>query len=132
MSIRQALRPPARKGAPRGSPRAPSAARAAVQISEQNGLRLMHLGDDAIQSRMRLDRPDQLSLAYTRAMMGGLLFAPQARDFLMIGLGGGNRFQFLAKGLEGGQSHELQFGRRRLADHRAARAQPSCRSRRQS
>lgn len=59
----------------------------------------MHLGDDAIQSRMRLDRPDELSLAYTRAMMGALLFAPRARDFLMIGLGGGSLARFIHRRL---------------------------------
>lgn len=59
----------------------------------------MHLGDDAIQSRMRLDRPDELSLAYTRAMMGGLMFMPRARDFLMIGLGGGSLAKFIHRRL---------------------------------
>jgi len=76
-----------------------SPARTAVHISEERGLRLMHLGDDAIQSRMRLDRPDELSLAYTRAMMGGLMFMPRARDFLMIGLGGGSLAKFIHRRL---------------------------------
>ncbi len=58
-------------------------------------MRELHLGDDAIQSRMRLDRPDELALAYTRAMMGVLLFAPRARDFLLIGLGGGSLARFI-------------------------------------
>ncbi|MBY0438201.1 MAG: methyltransferase domain-containing protein, partial [Burkholderiales bacterium] len=70
-----------------------------MNISETRGLRLMHLGDDAIQSRMRLDRPDELSLAYTRAMMGGLMFMPHARDFLMIGLGGGSLAKFIHRRL---------------------------------
>lgn len=59
----------------------------------------MHLGDDAIQSRMHLARPDELSLAYTRAMMGGLMFLPHARDFLMIGLGGGSLAKFIHRRL---------------------------------
>ena len=79
--------------------RGPSPARTAVNISEERGLRLMHLGDDAIQSRMRIDRPDELSLAYTRAMMGGLMFMPRARDFLMIGLGGGSLAKFIHRRL---------------------------------
>ena len=79
--------------------RGPSPTRTAVNISEERGLRLMHLGDDAIQSRMRIDRPDELSLAYTRAMMGGLMFAPRARDFLMIGLGGGSLAKFIHRRL---------------------------------
>jgi spermidine synthase len=79
--------------------RGPSPARTTVHISETRGLRLMHLGDDAIQSRMRIDRPDELSLAYTRAMMGGLMFLPHARDFLMIGLGGGSLAKFIHRRL---------------------------------
>ncbi len=39
---------------------------------------------------MRLDAPDELALAYTRAMMAGLLFHPVPRDVVMIGLGGGS------------------------------------------
>ncbi len=85
--------------APGRPSRRPSPARTAVTISEERGLRLMHLGDDAIQSRMRLDRPDELSLAYTRAMLGGLMFMPRARDFLMIGLGGGSLAKFIHRRL---------------------------------
>jgi spermidine synthase len=85
--------------ASRRLPRGPSPTRTTVHISETRGLRLMHLGDDAIQSRMRIDRPDELSLAYTRAMMGGLLFLPRARDFLMIGLGGGSLAKFIHRRL---------------------------------
>ena len=85
--------------APGRPARRPSPARTAVTISEERGLRLMHLGDDAIQSRMRLDRPDELSLAYTRAMLGGLMFMPRARDFLMIGLGGGSLAKFIHRRL---------------------------------
>jgi spermidine synthase len=96
MSISEARRRSGGSGRPAGRN---GAARAAVQISEERGLRLMHLGDDAIQSRMRLDRPDELSLAYTKAMMGALLFAPRARDFLMIGLGGGSLAKFIHRRL---------------------------------
>ena len=44
---------------------------------------------------MRLDAPDELALAYTRAMMACLLFNPQPRDVLLIGLGGGSLAKFL-------------------------------------
>ena len=44
----------------------------------------------AIQSEMRLDAPDELVLAYTRMMMGFLLFNPQPQRIAMIGLGGGS------------------------------------------
>ena len=41
----------------------------------------------------------RFKLAYTRAMMGGLMFMPRARDFLMIGLGGGSLAKFIHRRL---------------------------------
>ena len=69
--------------------------RAGVEVSEEDGVRSLHLGGDAIQSSIRLDRPDQLALDYTRAMMAFLLFQPQPRDVLMIGLGGGSMARYI-------------------------------------
>lgn len=65
-----------------------------IHFSEAFGLRYMHVGGSAIQSAMHIKAPDELALAYTRAMMGCLLFQPQPRDFLMIGLGGGSLAKF--------------------------------------
>lgn len=48
---------------------------------------------------MRLDAPDELALAYTRAMMACLLFHPEPRDVLMIGLGGGSLAKFVYRHL---------------------------------
>lgn len=48
-----------------------------------------------IQSCMRLSDPDDLVLDYTRAMMGALLFNPQPRRVLMVGLGGGSMLKYL-------------------------------------
>jgi spermidine synthase len=53
-------------------------------------MRTLHLDDRFIQSAMRISKPDELLLSYTRAMMGFLLFKPQPRHILMIGLGGGS------------------------------------------
>ncbi|MES2102595.1 MAG: transferase [Pseudomonadota bacterium] len=44
----------------------------------------------AIQSEMHLDHPDHLTLAYTKAMMGFLLFNSKPALIAMIGLGGGS------------------------------------------
>ncbi|GGC68103.1 transferase [Undibacterium terreum] len=44
----------------------------------------------AIQSEMHLDYPDHLTLAYTKAMMGFLLFNSEPQLIAMIGLGGGS------------------------------------------
>lgn len=61
-----------------------------IEVWECRGVRTLHLGSQAVQSAMRVARPDSLELAYTRAMMAWPLFCPNARDVLMIGLGGGS------------------------------------------
>jgi spermidine synthase len=66
-----------------------------IHFSEAGGLRHLHMGGSAIQSAMRLDAPDDLALAYTRAMMAALLFQPQPRDVVLVGLGGGSLAKFI-------------------------------------
>lgn len=68
-----------------------------VEVTESRGIRQLHLGTGAIQSAMRVNRPWDLELAYTRAMMGFLLFTPAPQDVLMIGLGGGSLAKFIRK-----------------------------------
>ena len=63
---------------------------ASVEISEEGGIRYLHLGSSTIQSGMRLDQPDELVLAYTRSMMAFLLFVAEPRRLVSIGLGGGS------------------------------------------
>ncbi|HUO44979.1 MAG TPA: polyamine aminopropyltransferase [Burkholderiales bacterium] len=66
-----------------------------VYISEKSGVRTLHIGSDTVQSSMRLARPNELELAYTRSMMAFLLFHPDPRQVLMIGLGGGSLARFI-------------------------------------
>ncbi len=66
-----------------------------IDVSEHDGVRALHLGSTAIQSAMRISKPDQLELAYTRAMMAFLLFKPSPDEILMIGLGGGSLAKFV-------------------------------------
>ena len=68
-----------------------------LEVTEERGLRTLHLGSRAIQSAMRVSRPWDLELAYTRAMMGCLMFNPAPQDVLMIGLGGGSHAKFIRK-----------------------------------
>lgn len=68
-----------------------------VEIIEERGVRSLHLGTGAIQSSMRLSRPWDLELAYTRAMMAFLLFVPEPSDVLLVGLGGGSLAKFIRK-----------------------------------
>jgi spermidine synthase len=66
-----------------------------VYVSEKFGVRSLHIGSDTIQSSMRLSRPYDLELSYTRSMMAFLLFHPEPRRVLMIGLGGGSLAKFV-------------------------------------
>ena len=66
-----------------------------VYVSERNGVRMLHIGSDTVQSAMRLARPNDLELAYTRSMMAFLLFNPEPRNALVVGLGGGSVVKFL-------------------------------------
>lgn len=59
-------------------------------VIEDEGTRTLHFSRDFFQSAMRLDDPYGLQFAYTRKMMGFLLFAPDPREILMLGLGGGS------------------------------------------
>lgn len=65
-----------------------------MEVSEQDGLRSLHLGSSTVQSTMRIADPVELVLSYTRAMMGFLLFHPRPRHIVMIGLGGGSLAKF--------------------------------------
>ena len=67
----------------------------AVYVTERSGVRSLHIGSDTIQSSMRLARPNDLELAYTRSMMGFLLFTPPPRRVLLVGLGGGSLAKFI-------------------------------------
>jgi len=54
----------------------------------------LHFSICDVQSRMQIDRPNDLMLAYTRLMMGFLLFTPNPRHIAMVGLGGGSLAKF--------------------------------------
>jgi spermidine synthase len=66
-----------------------------IELSEQDGIRSLHLGGTMVQSAMRLSAPNDLELAYTQYMMGFLLFHPEPENILMIGLGGGSLAKFV-------------------------------------
>src|ERR687891_553574 len=64
-------------------------------VSERFGVRTLHIGSDTVQSAMRLARPNDLELSYTRSMMAFLLFVPAPKRALLIGLGGGSLAKFM-------------------------------------
>ena len=89
--------------------------RSSVEVSEEDGVRSLHLGGDAIQSSIRLDRPDELALDYTRAMMAFLLFQPLPREVLMIGLGGGSMARYIHQHMPGTRTRVVEINAKVLA-----------------
>jgi spermidine synthase len=71
-----------------------------IAVTDSRGYRTLHVGGEAIQSAMRLDDPHALALDYTRCMMAFLLFHPEPREALMIGLGGASLPKFFHRNLK--------------------------------
>lgn len=61
--------------------------------------RRLHFTNDATQSAMLLSDPDALIAQYTRKMMAFLLFNPNPRSIVMLGLGGGSLAKFCYRNL---------------------------------
>jgi len=66
-----------------------------VEVSEVDGVRSLYIDTNTIQSSMRVKAPYELMLAYSRGMMAFLLFLEDAREVLMIGLGGGSVAKYI-------------------------------------
>jgi len=66
-----------------------------IEISEEAGVRTLHFGSDWIQGAMRIARPWNLELEYTREMMASLLLCNTPRRILLIGLGAASLTKFL-------------------------------------
>ena len=88
-------------------------------VSEERGVRHLHVGGEAIQSAMRLDDPYALELDYTRCMMAFLLFHAHPRRALMIGLGGGSLAKFFHRRLPALRTHVVEYDERVIATARA-------------
>jgi spermidine synthase len=68
-------------------------------VIDDGQVRRLYLGLAFVQSEMRIDRPHELTFAYTRAMMGFLLFVPRPRHVLIVGLGGGSLTRYCHRAL---------------------------------
>lgn len=69
-----------------------------IDISEESGIRYLHFGSTWIQGAMRIARPWNLELEYTKEMMASLLLREDAnfpRKVLLIGLGAASLTKFL-------------------------------------
>jgi spermidine synthase len=98
--------------------------KSSIAVSESRGVRTLHVGGDAIQSAMRLDDPYALALDYTRCMMAFLLFHPEPREALMIGLGGGSLPKFFHRRLRGTRMRVVELDPRVVAIAREQFALP--------
>ena len=95
------------------------AKRPGLVVSEERGVRHLHAGGEAIQSAMRLEDPFALELDYTRCMMSFLLFHPEPRRALMIGLGGGSLAKFFHRQLPALRTRVVEYDERVIATARA-------------
>ncbi|MBI1173653.1 MAG: spermidine synthase [Sideroxydans sp.] len=69
-----------------------------IDIREEAGVRTLHFGSDWIQGAMRIARPWNLELDYTKEMMASLLLREESRfprKVLLIGLGAASLTKFL-------------------------------------
>ncbi|WP_317201884.1 spermidine synthase [Janthinobacterium sp.] len=56
-------------------------------VTEHRGIRYLHLGTPWVQGAMRLAKPEAIELEYVQMMMMWMLFAPQPRHIVQLGLG---------------------------------------------
>ena len=70
-----------------------------IEIREARGVQTLHFGSDWVQGAMRVSRPWDLELLYTREMMVALLLSADwpkmPRRILQIGLGAGSLTRFI-------------------------------------
>lgn len=70
-----------------------------IEIRETRGVRTLHFGSDWVQGAMRVNRPRDLELAYTRDMMSALLLSASwptmPKRILQIGLGAASITRFV-------------------------------------
>ena len=99
-------------------------------VLQDQGIRSLHFTHGEVQSSMRVGRPDELQVDYTRTMMGFLLLDPQPRRITMIGLGGGSLVKFCHRHLRCG-AHD-RGGKQSRRDRPAPRIRHPRRRRRLS
>jgi spermidine synthase len=68
-------------------PRGQRAVAPRVTLSEEEGVRYLHFGTEWVQGAMRIARPYALELQYQRQLMAPLLFLPDPRHVVQLGLG---------------------------------------------
>ncbi|MDP9139235.1 MAG: spermidine synthase [Pseudomonadota bacterium] len=77
--------------------------------------RSLHFDFRSVQSEMLIENPTQLTFAYTRKMMSFLLFNPDPRHIVIVGLGGGSLTRFCYNALPQSRLTTLEISRDVLA-----------------
>jgi len=76
-----------------------SVCNSSIEIREARGVRTLHFGSDWVQGAMRMSRPHDLELAYTREMMAALWLSSGLpalpRRILQIAFGAGSLTRFI-------------------------------------
>ncbi len=67
---------------------------AAITIRQNGSLLELYSGDGALQSAINLDAPHKLELKNLSCLMGILLFIPEPKEILLLGVGGGSLIHF--------------------------------------
>ncbi len=63
-------------------------------LIEHENLLTLYFSLSLVQSSMKINKPDDLDLAYTRKMMAFLPFYPRPKALLLLGMGGGSLAKF--------------------------------------
>ena len=77
--------------------------------------RSLHFSLAHVQSAMRIEDPFALELAYTRKMMAFLLFLPDPKQILLIGLGGGSLAKYCYRHLPQARITSVEINREVIA-----------------
>ncbi|MFM7122406.1 MAG: spermidine synthase [Fluviibacter sp.] len=84
-----------------------------IEIREARGVRTLHFGSDWVQGAMRISRPNDLELAYTREMMSALLLSANwpamPKRILQIGLGAASLTRFFYASLPEAQQIVIEL-----------------------
>lgn len=95
-----------------------------IEIREARGVRTLHFGSDWVQGAMRISRPWDLELLYTREMMAVLLLSAEwpemPRRILQIGLGAGSLVRFIYRHLPNAQQVVIEQSEAVIAAARQA------------
>jgi spermidine synthase len=84
-------------------------------VIDDGRVRRLYFGLAYVQSEMSIARPHELNFAYTRKMMGFLLFVPRPKHVVIVGLGGGSLTRFCHRQLPRARITTVEIDREVIA-----------------